>query len=98
MLTDDYAEFLLLLQLPLQEQLLEHGPFTLQPHCGPQLPFLHLQPVFLRGLRFVNRFWALTRVIRGFFDASKDDVRTSSRIGARSSVSTESAFGEEVTP
>ena len=59
--------------------------------CGP---LLHLQPVFLRGLRFVNRFWALTRVIRGFFDASKDDVRTSSRIGARSSVSTESAFGD----
>lgn len=29
---------------------------SLQPHLGPQLPLLHLQPVFFGGLRFVNRF------------------------------------------
>ena len=34
-------------QLPLQEQVLWHLSFFLQPHAFPQIPFLHLHPLLL---------------------------------------------------
>ena len=51
------------LQLPLQEQLLEHLAFFLrQPQALPQFPSAHLQAVLFLGLRPVQSFCACCNV------------------------------------